>query len=92
MFSCRWVCFQQYLKWFAQNYPAELHIIQLDNGRLHTWSKLEIPENVILLFKPPYSPRVNPIEKLCKKIKKQLKWELFENLDSLRNLISQVLQ
>jgi len=44
------VCFEQYLKWFAEKYPDELHIIQLDNGRLHTWSELEIPENIILLF------------------------------------------
>ncbi len=69
-----------------------IHIIQLDNGRLHTGLTLEIPENVILLFQPPYSPQVNPIERLWKEIKKKLKWELFENLDSLRNRLSQVLQ
>ena len=85
------VCFEQYLKWFSQKYPQELQIIQLDNGRLHTWSELEIPENIILLFQPPYSPQVNPIERLWKEIKKKLKWELFENLDSLRNKLSQVL-
>lgn len=86
------VCFQQYLKWFAEKYPEELHIIQLDNGRLHTWYELEVPENVILLFQPPYSPQVNPIERLWKEIKKQLKWQLFENLDDLRNRLSIVLQ
>jgi hypothetical protein len=32
------VCFPAYLSWFSQKYPQELHIIQLDNGRLHTWS------------------------------------------------------
>ena len=85
------VCFEQYLKWFSQKYPRELHILQLDNGRLHTWSELEVPENIILLFQPPYSPQVNPIERLWKEIKKRLKWELFENLDSLRNKLSQVL-
>ncbi|MFM6193541.1 MAG: hypothetical protein ACKPEN_14525, partial [Planktothrix sp.] len=36
--------------------------------------------------------QVNPIERLWKQIKKKLKWELFENLDSLRNRLSQVLQ
>lgn len=86
------VCFQQYLKWFAEKYPEELHIIQLDNGRLHTWYELEVPENVILLFQPPYSPQVNPIERLWKEIKKQLKWQLFENRDDLRNRLSIVLQ
>ena len=84
-------CFEGYLKWFSQTEPQDLHIIQLDNGRLHTWSQLEVPDNIILLFQPPYSPQVNPIERLWKEIKKHLKWELFENLDSLRNKLSKVL-
>lgn len=86
------ICFQNYLKWFASKYPKELHIIQLDNGRLHTGLDLEIPENVILLFQPPYSPQVNPIERLWKEIKKKLKWELFDNLDLLRSRLAQILE
>lgn len=39
------VCFEQYLKWFAQKYPQELHIIQLDNGHLHTGLSLEIHDD-----------------------------------------------
>ena len=40
--------------------------------------KIEILEtvdqlNVILVFQPPYSPQVNPIERLWKEIKKHLK-------------------
>lgn len=85
------ICFQEYLKWFSEKYPEELHLIQLDNGRLHTWSELQIPQNVILLFQPPYSPQVNPIERLWQEIKKPLKWELFENLDALRKKTSQIL-
>jgi transposase len=44
------------------------------------------------LFQPPYSPQVNPIERLGQEIKKFLKWELFENLDHLRERLSKVLQ
>ncbi len=29
-------CFQVYLQEFARAYPEDLHIIQLDNGPLHT--------------------------------------------------------
>ena len=86
------LCFQEYLKWFSQQYPDDLHIIQLDNGRLHTGFDLEIPENIILLFQPPYSPQVNPIERLWKEIKKQLKWELFENLEGLRKRLDKILR
>jgi len=85
------VCFEEYLRWFSARYPDDLHLIQVDNGRLHTWSELEIPENIILLFQPPYSPQVNPIERLWKEIKKELKWELFDCLDQLREKLSKIL-
>ena len=85
------VCFQEYLHWFSQAYPEQLHLIQLDNGRLHTWSELELPDNVILVFQPPYTPQVNPIERLWKEIKKHLKWDLFDQLEQLRQKLSQVL-
>ncbi|NEQ78091.1 MAG: hypothetical protein F6K23_36920 [Okeania sp. SIO2C9] len=42
----------------------EFQLIQLDNGGLHKALSLNIPENVILLFQPGYSPQVNPIERL----------------------------
>ncbi len=58
--------------------------------------KIEILEtvdqlNVILVFQPPYSPQVNPIERLWKEIKKHLKWDLFDHLEQLRQKLSQVL-
>jgi len=34
-------------KWFSAKYPDNLHIFQVDNGRLHTWSSVlrnSIPE------------------------------------------------
>lgn len=34
---------------------------------------------------------MNPIERLWQDIKKKLKWQLFDDLDSLRNQWSQVL-
>ena len=85
------VCFQEYLNWFAQSYPEQLHLIQVDNGRLHSVSALEQPDNVILLFQPPYSPEVNPIERLWKEIKKDLKWEWFDSLEQLREKMFVVL-
>ena len=71
----------------------------MDNGRPHTAKKLQIPDNIILLFQPPYSPRhakrgkrasasgrspcLNPIERLWQALKQDLKWELFSHLDEL---------
>ncbi len=66
-------------------------MIQLDNGPLHQALDLAIPDNVAILFQPPYTPQVNPIERLWKAIKKQLKWELFDNLDELRKSLKKIL-
>ena len=49
------VCMEKYLELFAEKYPDDLHIIQLDNGPLHQSLNMSIPENIIFLFQPPYS-------------------------------------
>ena len=85
------ICFQEYLHWFAQAYPEQLHLIQVNNCRLHTFSELKLPDNIILVFQPPYCPQVNPIERLWKEIKKELKWQWFDNLEQLREKLFPVL-
>lgn len=78
------ICFEKYLELFAKEYPEDLHIIQLDNGGLHQALDLVIPDNILLLFQPPYSPQVNPIERFWKELKKKLKWKVFDELSELR--------
>jgi hypothetical protein len=58
------VCLVKFLELFASEYPIDLHLIQVDKGGFHNSLNLSIPENIILLFQPPYSPEVNPIERL----------------------------
>jgi DDE superfamily endonuclease len=52
---------------------------------------LQIPENIILLFQPPHSPELNPIERVWEHLKQDLKWELFDNLEHLRTKVSELL-
>jgi DDE superfamily endonuclease len=52
-------CFQRFLDEFSQAYPDSLNIIQLDNGRFHSGKKLVLPDNILLLFQPPYCPELN---------------------------------
>ena len=49
-------CFEKYLEFFSQNYPDDLHAIQLDNSPAHKSLTLSIPKRIILLFQPSYSP------------------------------------
>jgi len=43
--------------------PDEYKIVVLDNGAFHKAKKLIIPENITLVFLPPYSPELYPAEK-----------------------------
>ena len=76
--------FQLFLDEFSKAYPHSLNVIQLDNGRFHSAKKLTIPDNIVLLFQPPYSPDVNPIERVWQFMKDKLRWINLKTLDELR--------
>ena len=86
------VCFEKFLELFASKYPLDLHIIQVDNGGFHSSLSLSIPENVILLFQPAYSPEVNPIERFWGYLKEQLKGLRFECIEELRESVQKELK
>ena len=69
-----------------------MHIIQVDNGGFHSFLNLSIPENVVLLFQPAYSPELNPIERLWGYLKEQLKWLRFEQIEELRESVRKELK
>lgn len=84
-------CFEQYLTLFSQAFPDELHIIQLDNAPAHTAGDIEIPDNIILFYQPPYCPEVNPIERVWLYLKNLLAWVNFNSLDNLRSKLDHLL-
>ncbi|MDJ0717095.1 MAG: IS630 family transposase [Prochloraceae cyanobacterium] len=83
-------CFEIYLEKFAEEYPENIHIIQLDNAPFHTAQELEIPDNIIL-FQPPYCPELNPIERLWEYIKYELRSTLFIDLEELKEKTANIL-
>lgn len=84
-------CYQRFLDEFSKAYPNSLNILQVDNGRFHTSRDLVVPENVILLFQPPYCPELNPIERLWEYLKADLKWASFKTLEQLQTKVDQLL-
>jgi len=77
-------CFQTFLNLVAQNFVDSILIIQLDNGAFHKAKRLRVPDNIILLFQPPHSPQLNPIEQVWQYLKRRLCWLLPKNLEELR--------
>lgn len=75
--------FQIYLNEFSKQNPSEFKIIVLDNGAFHKAAALQIPKNICLFFLPPYSPELNPAEKIWKHLKRKFTNKLFKTLDEI---------
>ena len=79
--------FQLYLDMFSNHNPTELKVVVLDNGAFHKSKRLKIPENIILIFLPPYSPELNPAEKMWQKYKRAFSNKLFKTLTDVEDFI-----
>jgi transposase len=84
--------FQLFVDAFAQAFPESLNVLLLDNSGAHTSARLTLPENVCLLFLPPYCPELNPIERVWRDLKDSLAWLQFTDLDAQQNYLSSLLQ
>jgi transposase len=85
-------CFAAYLKLVSEQYPQSLNILQLDNSTAHTAKSLPVPDNIVLLFQPPHTPELNPIERLWQQLKSNFAWQIYDNLDQLRVALAEELQ
>ena len=86
---CNANTFQLFLNEFSKQNTEELKVIILDNGAFHKAGALIIPDNIILLFIPPYSPELNPAEKMWQKIKRDFTNKFFNTLDELSLFITE---
>ncbi len=65
--------FEAFLQHFSQEYPESLNLMILDGASAHRAEHPEVPDNVLLLFLPPYCPELNPVERLWQDLKGRLK-------------------
>lgn len=84
--------FQLYLNEFAKQDPHEYKIVVLDNGAFHKAKRLDIPENIYLIFLPPYSPELNPAEKVWWVIKDKMKCKTYKTIKELRQKLHQIMK
>jgi putative transposase len=61
--------FKRFVDRFAQAFPDSLNLLLLDNRGAHTPQRLTLPENVRLVFSPPYCPELSPIERVRRDLK-----------------------
>ncbi len=76
--------FYQYLKAFSRYKPKEIKVIIIDNAAFHSVKNYRLPRNIKLIRIPPYSPELNPSEKIWQYIKQSYKNHVFQTLDKVK--------
>jgi transposase len=88
------LCFETFLDHFSQHDPDSDHLLVLDNASAHTATTLTRPDNVCLLHLPPYSPELNPVERLWQDLKSRI--DVFDqhvrtSLEALRDHVAAII-
>lgn len=87
---CNSDTFQEFINWIAVQNPSEFKILILDNGAFHHAKSLTIPSNIAFIFLPPYSPELNPAEKMWRHFKDRVSMVAYNSLENLQKRISEI--
>jgi transposase len=93
--ECTWLfprvnvqCMNLYLDRLASEAKERLLLV-LDGAGWHKSKDLVVPENVEIMFLPPYSPELNPVERWWQYIKdRTIKNKVYDSLESLMSAVS----
>ena len=65
-------CFQVFLEALARKFARQDILLVLDGAPNHRCGDLAVPDNIALLYLPPYSPELNPKENLWDEIREKI--------------------
>ena len=65
-------CFGVFLSQMSRAYAKTLNVLVLDNAPAHVAGHVHVPENVVLLYLPPYCPELNPVERLWLEVRRRI--------------------
>lgn len=82
-------CMNIFLAEFAEWLKNDNAFIIMDQAGWHKSKDLKVPQNIRIIYLPPYSPELNPVERFWQYIKDNvLKNKIFEDLQSLQDALS----
>jgi hypothetical protein len=73
-------------------HPDEFILMVMDQAAWHKANDLRIPENIRLIWQPPYSPQCNPVENIWDEIRE--KWFpnlVFNSMDAVEDTLADAL-
>jgi transposase len=85
-------CFQAFLNVLARKFARQDILLVLDGAPNHRCGDLALPDNIALLFLPPYSPELNPKENLWDEIREKIfKNYALKSIDAVRAKLKQAI-
>jgi transposase len=82
------VCMNVFLEQMAEYLGEKKAIVVMDQAAWHKSEMLTVPENITIIHLPPYSPELNPVERLWQYIKNNtIKNKVYSTLEELENVI-----
>ena len=89
---CNTDCMNVFLAHLSKSYPDDKVILVCDGAAWHKAKSLIVPENISIVFIPPYTPEMNPIEQIWQEIRKiGFKNEIFQTLDKVIDRLCQTI-
>ena len=81
---CNTDCMNVFLAHLSESYKEDQIVLVCDGAAWHKSKGLIVPQNVHLIFIPPYTPEMNPIEQIWKEIRKLgFRNEVFQTLNKV---------
>jgi len=81
---CNTDCMNVFLRELAKEYPDDYLLIVLDGASWHKAKGLQMPDNIKLLYLPPATPEMNPIEQIWAWLRLHgFRNEVFQTLDKV---------
>ena len=76
----------------SRRHPDDFILMVMDKAGWHQAKDLKVPKNMRIIFLPPYSPELNPVEHLWEEIRE--KWfpnRVFKSLDAVESVLVEAL-
>ena len=81
-----------FLERLSRKYPEDRIVLCCDGAAWHKSTSLIVPDNIRLVFIPPYTPEMNPIEQIWKELRKMgFKNEIFPTLEKVVDRLCDVI-
>lgn len=86
-------CMNIFLDKLVKDLPSKRYLLIVDGASWHRSYQLKIPANIEIIYLPPYSPELNPVERLWNYIKQHtIKNKFYDSLSILEGVVCRFLR